>query len=37
MINCGCRLPINAEILMLEENEMITLKDIEKIELENRK
>ena len=28
---------LNAEILMLEENEMITLKDIEKIELENRK
>ena len=28
---------LNSEILMLEENENITLKDIEKIELEIRK
>lgn len=27
----------NSELLMLEENENITVKDIEKIELENRK
>ncbi len=28
---------LNSELLMLEENESITVKDIEKIELENRK
>lgn len=28
---------LNSELLMLEENENITVKDIEKIELENRK
>ena len=28
---------LNSEILMLEENENITIKDIDKIELENRK
>ena len=28
---------LNSELLMLEENENITIKDIEKIELENRK
>ncbi len=28
---------LNSEILMLEENENITVKDIDKIELENRK
>jgi hypothetical protein len=28
---------LNSEVLMLEENENITIKDIEKIELENRK
>ena len=28
---------LNAEILMLEENEKISVKDIEKIELETRK
>ncbi len=27
----------NSELLLLEENENITIKDIEKIELENRK
>lgn len=28
---------LNSELLMLEENENISIKDIEKIELENRK
>ena len=28
---------LNSELLMLEENENITVKDIDKIELENRK
>ena len=28
---------LNSEYLMLEENENITIKDIEKIELDNRK
>ena len=28
---------LNSELLMLEENEIITVKDIEKIELENEK
>ena len=28
---------LNSELLMLEENENITIKDIDKIELENRK
>ena len=28
---------LNSELLMLEENEKITVKDIDKIELENRK
>lgn len=28
---------LNSEILMLEENENISIKDIDKIELENRK
>ena len=28
---------LNAELLMLEENENITIKDIDKIELEGRK
>ncbi len=28
---------LNSEILMLEENENITVKDIDKIELENKK
>jgi hypothetical protein len=28
---------LNSELLMLDENENITVKDIEKIELENKK
>lgn len=28
---------LNSEYLMMEENENITIKDIEKIELDNRK
>jgi len=28
---------LNSELLMLEENENITIKDIDKIELESRK